>query len=90
MSVVAQGEINGVNFILNALKQHMDVIQLTEHINLFSFSGGSAVMFSVAGERNEATSELIKLADVNAVTQATPEYLEKPSRMIMRIMRLYL
>jgi len=83
MAVVAQGEISGVNFILDALKQDMDAAQLTEHINLFSFSGGSAVMFSAAGGHNKATSDLIKLgADVNAVAQATPEYLEKLAKMI--------
>jgi len=83
MAVVAQGDIAGVNIILDALKQDLDDAQLTEHINLFSFSGGSAVMFSAAGGHTEATSELIKLgADVNAIAQATPEYLEKLAQMI--------
>jgi len=83
MAIAAQGDLSGLNHVLDALKQDLDTSQLTEHINLFSFSGGSAVMFAAAGGHAEATSELIKLgADVNAVAQATPEYLEKLAQMI--------
>mmetsp|Transcript_36079 Transcript_36079/g.43093 ORF Transcript_36079/g.43093 Transcript_36079/m.43093 type:complete len:912 (+) Transcript_36079:103-2838(+) len=83
MAVAAQGEISGVRHVLDALKKDLDVAKLTEHINLFSYSGGSAVMFSAAGGHDEATSELITLgADVNAIAQATPEYLDKLAVMI--------
>ena len=68
----------------------MNATQLTEHINLFSFSGGSAVMFSVAGGHNEATMKLIKLgADVNTIAQDTLEYLKDLAKMIMMILRCY-
>ena len=83
MAVAAQGNIGGVETILSALKQDMDAEQLKTHINLFSFSGGSAVMFSAAGGHTETTKILIDLgADVNAVAQATPDYLVKLAEMI--------
>lgn len=83
MAVAAQGNTVGVETILNALKQDMDAEQLKAHVNLFSFSGGSAVMFSAAGGHTETTKILIDLgADVNAVAQATPDYLVKLAEMI--------
>jgi len=83
MAIAAQGDVDGVGHVLEALKKDMDDSQLTEHINLFSYSGGSAVMFAAAGGHAKATSELIKLgADINAIAQATPEYLEKLAVMI--------
>merc|ERR1740124_1520218 len=69
MAVAAQGDIDGVGHVLDALKKDLDNAQLTAHINFFSYSGGSAVMFAAAGGHDKATSELIKLgADVNGVT----------------------
>lgn len=83
MAIAAQGDISGVNSVIGALKNDMSISQLKDHINLFSFSGGSAVMFAAAGGHTEATKVLIGLgADINAVAQATPEYLEKLAIMI--------
>jgi len=83
MAIAAQGDISGVNTVINALKKDKDDAMLKEHINLFSFSGGSAVMFAAAGGHANATKALIDLgADVNAVAQATPAYLEKLAVMI--------
>ena len=83
MAIAAQGNLTGVSTILDALKKDMNEDQLAEHINLFSFSGGSAVMFAAAGGHSEAMSALIALgADVNAVAQATPDYLVKLATMI--------
>lgn len=83
MAIAAQGNITGVNTIVDALKKDIDAAQLTEHINLFSFSGGSAVMFAAAGGHSDAMKALIDLgADINAIAQATPEYLEKLAVMI--------
>ena len=83
MAIAAQGDIRGVNTIIEALKKDMNSVQLKDHINLFSFSGGSAVMFAAAGGHAEATKALIDLgADVNAVAQATPAYLDKLAIMI--------
>ena len=83
MAIAAQGDISGVNTVIAALKKDKNDAQMKEHINLFSFSGGSAVMFSAAGGHSEATKALIELgADVNAVAQATPAYLEKLAVMI--------
>ena len=83
MAIAAQGDIKGVNTVLDALKNDKDAKQLTAHINLFSYSGGSAVMFAAAGGHTEAAKVLINLgADVNAIAQATPEYLEKLAVMI--------
>mmetsp|Transcript_12279 Transcript_12279/g.17873 ORF Transcript_12279/g.17873 Transcript_12279/m.17873 type:complete len:905 (+) Transcript_12279:111-2825(+) len=83
MAVAAQGNITGVNVIINALKKDMDAAALTEHINMFSYSGGSAVMFAAAGGHSESTKALIDLgADINSIAQATPEYLDKLAAMI--------
>lgn len=83
MAIAAQGSLDGVTTILDALKKDMSAEQLAEHINLFSYSGGSSVMFAAAGGHSEAMSALIDLgADVNAVAQATPEYLVKLAEMI--------
>ncbi len=83
MAIAAQGNVNGVTSILNALKKDMNAEQLKAHINLFSFSGGSSVMFAAAGGHSEAMKILIELgADVNAVAQATPDYLVKLAKMI--------
>lgn len=83
MAIAAQGNSTGVTTILNALKKDMSAAQLTEHINLFSYSGGSSVMFAAAGGHREAMSALIDLgADVNAIAQATPDYLVKLAKMI--------
>jgi ankyrin repeat protein len=83
MAIAAQGDIVGVNTVVDALKKDLNAAQLKDHINSFSFSGGSAVMFAAAGGHSEATKTLTELgADVNAVAQATPEYLEKLAVMI--------
>lgn len=83
MAISAQGNLDGVTTILDALKNGMDKEQLKEHINLFSYSGGSSVMFAAAGGHSEAMKILIDLgADVNAVAQATPDYLVKLAKMI--------
>ncbi len=83
MAIAAQGDLEGLNTVISALKKDLDDDNLKKHINLFSFSGGSAVMFSAAGGHSDATQALINLgADVNAVAQATPEYLEKLALMI--------
>jgi ankyrin repeat protein len=83
MAIAAQGNLAGVTSILNKLKNDMNAEQLKDHINLFSFSGGSAVMFAAAGGHSEAMATLIDLgADVNAIAQATPDYLVKLAKMI--------
>lgn len=83
MAIAAQGNVTGVNAVINALRNDMSDSDLKDHINRFSFSGGSAVMFAAAGGHSEATKVLIDLgADVNAIAQATPEYLDKLATMI--------
>jgi serine/threonine-protein phosphatase 6 regulatory ankyrin repeat subunit B len=83
MAIAAQGNLTGVTSILDALKKDMDANQLKEHINLFSYSGGSSVMFAAAGGHSDAMKALIDLgADVNAIAQATPDYLVKLAKMI--------
>lgn len=83
MAVAAQGNVEGINTVLDALKRDMNEQELRDHINMFSYSGGSSVMFAAAGGHAEATKILIGLgADINAIAQATPEYLEKLAQMI--------
>uniref|UniRef100_A0A6U3Q8H2 Uncharacterized protein n=2 Tax=Ditylum brightwellii TaxID=49249 RepID=A0A6U3Q8H2_9STRA len=83
MAVASQGHLDGVNSILAALKNAMSEDQVKEHINLASFSGGTSVMFAAAGGHPKCTQALIENgADVNAIAQATPDYLEKLAKMI--------
>lgn len=64
--------------VLDALKKKYSGKQLVDHINMFSFSGGSSAMFAAAAGNTELMKELIDLgADVTAVAKATPEYLGK-------------
>jgi len=83
MAIASQGNVTGLNFILDSLKLDMDREKLREHINLFAFSGGSAIMFSAAGGHTEVTKILIDHgADVNAIAHATPLYKDKLKKMI--------
>ena len=83
MAVASQGSIEGQNAIIDALKQVKSEEELKEHINMFSYSGGSSVMFAAAGGHFNCTKQLIELgADVNAIARSTPEYLEKLKKMI--------
>jgi ankyrin repeat protein len=85
MAVSSNGNVTALNYILDALTLRMnaDTDALKQHVNQLSFSGGSAVMFAAAGGHVNATKILISLgADVNAIAQATPEYLEKIAKMV--------
>jgi len=85
MAVASNGNVTALNYVLDALSSLMQPKSdaMIQHINRLSFSGGSAVMFSAAGGHVNATKLLIGLgADVNAIAQATPEYLEKLAKMI--------
>lgn len=83
MAIASQGSVEGQKFVIENLQKVMSPAQLTEHINKFSYSGGSSVMFAAAGGHTECARELIALgADVKAIARATPEYLEKLAQMI--------
>lgn len=83
MAVASQGNFLGLEYIVESLKKHMTPEQFKEHMDLASYSGGTAVMFSAAGGHPSCTKALIDLgADVNLIAQATPEYLEKLAKMI--------
>jgi len=79
MAVASQGSLEGQTAILDALKKDpKKTKKLKEHINMFSFSGGSSVMFAAAGGHYNCSKQLIDLgADVNSIARSTPEYLEK-------------
>jgi hypothetical protein len=57
--------------------------ELKNHINMYSYSGGSSVMFAAAGGHVPCTTQLMELgADIKAIARATPEYLEKLVKML--------
>lgn len=83
MAIASQGNLEGQNLVIASLKSKMSDKELTDHINMFSFSGGSSVMFAAAGGHVDCTKQLMKLgADIKAIARATPEYLEKLEKMI--------
>ncbi|CAB9523462.1 ankyrin 3, node of Ranvier (ankyrin G) [Seminavis robusta] len=83
MAVASQGSLDGQTAILESLKKVKSDDELKEHINMFSYSGGSSVMFAAAGGHYNCTKQLIELgADVNAIARATPDYLEKLAKMV--------
>ena len=83
MAIASQGSPEGLEAVVGSLRGRMSAEELREHLNLASYSGGTAVMFSAAGGHAAATRRLIELgANVNDVAQATPEYLEKLAVMI--------
>ena len=83
MAVASQGNVTGLDHVLDALKSDRDAQALTEHINLLSHSGGSSVMFAAAGGHTKCAKTLIELgANIDEIAQATPDYLEKLAKMI--------
>jgi ankyrin repeat protein len=83
MAIAAQGSSDAQAFILDELKKTKAGSDLTNYINLFAHSGGSAVMFAAAGGHVECAKQLMDLgADINAVARNKPGYLEKLKKMI--------
>eukprot|EP00934_Nitzschia_sp_Nitz4_P000144 Nitzschia sp. Nitz4//scaffold23_size168460//114408//117133//NITZ4_002234-RA/size168460-snap-gene-0.165-mRNA-1//-1//CDS//3329543680//144//frame0 len=83
MAAASVGSVETQTFLLEQLKAKMSADQLTTHVNLFSNSGGSAVMFAAAGGHVECAKALLDLgADIKAVAQAKPGYAEKLQQMI--------
>ena len=78
MAVASLGNFEAQALIIETLKKKMSDQELKDHINMFSESGGSSVMFAASGGHAACTKQLIEHgADVNAVARATPEYLVK-------------
>jgi len=83
MAIASQGSLEGQTLVVDSLKKGMSDKELTDHINMFSYSGGSSVMFAAAGGHVACTKHLLELgADIKAIARATPEYLEKLTKMI--------
>lgn len=83
MAVAAVGSAESQTLILEKLKSKLSPEQLVEHVNLFSHSGGSAVMFAAAGGYAACAKELMEVgADIKAIARATEGYAEKLERMI--------
>jgi len=77
MSAASQGHYPCTQMLIDVLKKTMTAEDFTTYINKFSESGGSAVMFSAGAGKNNVTQILIDSgADINAIAQATPEYLD--------------
>lgn len=76
MAVASQGRKEAQTIILEALKAKMSDEELKKHIDMFSHSGGSAVMFAAAGGHADCVKDLMEYgADIHLVSQATPDYL---------------
>uniref|UniRef100_A0A7S1ULV4 Uncharacterized protein n=1 Tax=Grammatophora oceanica TaxID=210454 RepID=A0A7S1ULV4_9STRA len=83
MAVASQGNVDSQKLILEKLQAKLSKDDVLEHINRFSHSGGSSVMFAAAGGHLECAKQLVGLgADINAIARATPGYLEKLKEMI--------
>jgi ankyrin repeat protein len=83
MAIAAQGSAGAQDFIIEALKKILSTEELTAHINLLSFSGGSSVMFAAAGGHVEGTKQLLELgAEINAISWSKPGYSERLQKMI--------
>lgn len=83
MAVASNGSVEGLELVLDYLKKKMSKSELTTHINLLSFSGGSAIMFAAAGGHLECAKILDGLgANANDIARATPDYLVRLEQMI--------
>ena len=83
MAVAAQGNDEAQKFILDELKKIKSAAELTDYINLFAHSGGSAVMFAAAGGHVKCAKQLMDLgAEINAIARNKDGYLEKLQKMI--------
>jgi ankyrin repeat protein len=83
MALASIGNIEGTDIIVKALKTKMSDEELKVHINRFSDSGGSAVMFAAAGGFVENAKQFMALgADVHAVAHQKEGYAEKLQKMI--------
>jgi len=76
MSAASQGHYDCVELLLDTLKGMKSESEFKTFLNLLSESGGSAVMFAAGvGKANVTTLLIENGGDVNAIAQATPEYL---------------
>lgn len=83
MAVASVGSLETQTMILDSLKKKLSPGDLTTYINLFSHSGGSAVMFAAASGHVECAKQLMELgADVTAIARAKDGYAEKLQKMI--------
>lgn len=83
MAIASQGNAKAQSVVLEALRKTKTQEELTEHINILSYSGGSSVMFAAAGGHVECAKQLMEFgADVIAIARAQPGYEEKLAKMI--------
>lgn len=78
MAVASQAKLEAQTAVLDAVKAKYSGDDLLRHVNLYSHSGGSAVMFAASAGNVEIAKDLLDIgADLSAVARAKPEYLEK-------------
>jgi len=83
MALASVGGTEASELIIEALRKKMNDEELKAHINEFSHSGGSSVMFAAAGGYVETAKYLIGLgADIHAVAHQKEGYGEKLQQMI--------
>lgn len=83
MAIASQGKTEAQALIIDSLKKTMSDKELTDHINLLSYSGGSSVMFAAAGGHVECAKDLMALgADIKDIAMSSEGYLDKLAKMI--------
>jgi serine/threonine-protein phosphatase 6 regulatory ankyrin repeat subunit B len=83
MAVASQGSLEGQKVVMDALTKKLSSEEIKTHIDVLSYSGGSAIMFAASGGHTECVQHLMELgADINAIAKAEPDYLVKLKKMI--------
>lgn len=84
MAVASLGSAEGQKLILDALQSKLQSPdEFVAHLNKYSDSGGSSIMFAAAGGHLECAQQLYELgADPHAIARAQDGYVEKLEKMI--------
>lgn len=83
MAIAAQGKLEAQSLVIDELKKVKSSQELTDHINMLSYSGGSSVMFAAAGGHVECAKQLMALgANIKDIARSSHGYVEKLAKMI--------
>jgi len=78
MAVASNADRDAQRAVLAKVQEKYQGQELTDYLNLFSFSGGSAVMFAAASGQVEFAKELIALGAItHKVAKAKQEYIDR-------------
>mmetsp|Transcript_59664 Transcript_59664/g.69726 ORF Transcript_59664/g.69726 Transcript_59664/m.69726 type:complete len:917 (-) Transcript_59664:132-2882(-) len=83
MSSASQGHTEVLQILLDKLKANLNDEEFAKYINMPSHSGGTAIMFAAGSGHHEPTKLLLDAgAEIDAIAQATPDYLEQLAKAI--------